>query len=560
MSPFEEYGEGTYLPHFLNLQYAKKGYETDFEAKLKKELVADLVGDYIFTDEKFVESLFTKNRSLWDKVKHEIDYLLRVATAGSEEARKIEKAKKVFEKVYESKTKNPTGDGGNRYSFKGYAEDGKGIYESNFPKGTPKKAKGERILKYIQEVWSKKPITLRIEDENGVRYVEAKFDPTYSDDTNYRTDASKLMGGNRHGSAVEQRVTLDLADDYYQIASESVYNYSKEETGKDTETHKDVKQWHYFVNDIYFAEQGSDDLTPYRVSINVKEKGNGNFFYSFSAEKAEGTSTQRTLHAAVSDSQEANANGSSSAFSLTDEGGSVNPQNTEITDAQNEKGLDREQEATFSLSRNAEYMDNAIAFNNKGGHAAPIALADAQEVRGRVADRMNEIKAKGLVALPEDIEGNTAFANSSYDVSEENTTICPRSLASEAFVDAVSEYIGRPLSVEEQIYISQDLQGRSLTPECTYCYVATDRKAYRAFLGEYISQRDNVIQKLKENPDADVSRKGDLYKEFLNGRKDTERCTKTAEILTSFLTSFSACLTSILTSQKCNLLTLFDTF
>ena len=55
----------------------------------------------------FAESLYTKNRSLWDKVKHEIDYLLRVATAGSEEARKIEKAKKVFEKVYESKTKNP---------------------------------------------------------------------------------------------------------------------------------------------------------------------------------------------------------------------------------------------------------------------------------------------------------------------------------------------------------------------------------------------------------------------------------------------------------------------
>ena len=56
----------------------------------------------------FVESLYTKNRSLWAEVKHEVDYLLRVATAGSKEARKIEKAKKVFEKVYECKTKNLT--------------------------------------------------------------------------------------------------------------------------------------------------------------------------------------------------------------------------------------------------------------------------------------------------------------------------------------------------------------------------------------------------------------------------------------------------------------------
>ena len=44
----------------------------------------------------FLESLYTKNRSLWDKLGHKVDYLLRVATAGSEEARKIEKAKKVL--------------------------------------------------------------------------------------------------------------------------------------------------------------------------------------------------------------------------------------------------------------------------------------------------------------------------------------------------------------------------------------------------------------------------------------------------------------------------------
>ena len=64
----------------------------------------------------FLESLYTKNRSLWGKVKHEVDYLLRVATAGSEEARKLEQAKKVFEKVYENKTKKPTGEGGVQYS------------------------------------------------------------------------------------------------------------------------------------------------------------------------------------------------------------------------------------------------------------------------------------------------------------------------------------------------------------------------------------------------------------------------------------------------------------
>ena len=60
-----------------------------------------------------------------------------------------------------------------------------------------------------------------------------------------------------------------MADDYYQIASESKYNYSKSETGKNKPTHDGVREWHYFVNDIYFAEYDSNVYKPYTVSINV---------------------------------------------------------------------------------------------------------------------------------------------------------------------------------------------------------------------------------------------------------------------------------------------------
>lgn len=196
--------------------------------------------------------------------------------------------------------------------------------------------------------------------------------------------------------------------------------------------------------------------------------------------------------------------------------------NKEATEEQNQRGLEAKSEVQYSLSHDADYMEKAISTNDSMHHVTSDNMLEAKAVRERIAARMVAIKDRGLVGIPEDIEGNTYIANSSYDGTEENTTICPRSLASEAFTDAVSEYLGRPLTVEEQIYISQDLQGRSLTPECTYCYVATDRKAYRAFLGEYINQRDAVIKKLKANPAADVSRNGDLYKEFLNGRKDTK--------------------------------------
>lgn len=183
-------------------------------------------------------------------------------------------------------------------------ESGKPIYQSNFPKGTPKAAKAQRILSLIQNVWSKKPISLVVQDADGrARTIEARFDPTYDASSGKRSDASKLMGGNRHGSGSEQRVTLDLADDYYEIAAESTYNYSKSEMGKPSATHEGVKQWHYFINDILFQEYGEKETTPYRVTINVKERSDGEFVYSFNAERQnERMSTRRALHAAVTPS------------------------------------------------------------------------------------------------------------------------------------------------------------------------------------------------------------------------------------------------------------------
>lgn len=49
-----------------------------------------------------------------------------------------------------------------------------------------------------------------------------------------------------------------------------------------------------------------DMYRPYRVSINVKEKEEGNYVYSFSAEKENGSDTPGTLHALVNGISPAN--------------------------------------------------------------------------------------------------------------------------------------------------------------------------------------------------------------------------------------------------------------
>jgi len=172
---------------------------------------------------------------------------------------------------------------------KGFDEIGRPVYEGEFPHGTPKAVKQQRILRLIQDVWSKKPLALNINEPDGTtRQIEARFDPTYNPaDLTIQTDVSKLLAGNRHGSAKDRRVTLDLADDWYEIAETSTYDYSKAETGKSADTHRRVKEWHYFVNDIMFQEYGQSETSPYLVIINIKERDDGHFIYSISAESTE---------------------------------------------------------------------------------------------------------------------------------------------------------------------------------------------------------------------------------------------------------------------------------
>ena len=77
-----------------------KLYEGVEGANIDGELTADLVGDYLFTDEDFIKNLSAQDRNLFQKIYDEVKYLVKVATAGSKEARQLEKVKRAFDKAY----------------------------------------------------------------------------------------------------------------------------------------------------------------------------------------------------------------------------------------------------------------------------------------------------------------------------------------------------------------------------------------------------------------------------------------------------------------------------
>lgn len=644
------------------IKEAEEIYRGKKNTTAEGEVTADIIGEYLFTDYEFISNLSTSNRNVFQKIYDEIKYMVKIATAGSNEARELLKAKKMFDKAYRENVKgkpetavteetevteadnataeerefsdadvkysirkkdppknviegfkvfvvkdgklfppmvaNPEGEGtpvgvwldadvgglsydkdgnvklNNRGRFKVKAG-GKGTQGSGgdlafrpgwhlgeYPDASQFGRENEEHL-----VPNKKGEMVPSKELFPYNFVWARCE--VAADANYQLDAMSF-GVNENGKFERSQAGLPY------IPEDGYYKYR---TNADPNTAPwiisgSIKVVEILNDDQVAAECAKHGVTPQQrqgftygaKSLQPEKRPGGKIDLSMfgltegmvtptsedalnqiratedmaDTRKAETLELLKTLPGYAKRQIDFDDENIIKEFGMNNQDVNEYRQMAEesghsylnddkiysgselITEEQNEQGLDRVSETQYSLSKDTEFSQNAIKKNQEKLLVDAEAMTAAKELRERIASRMTEIKDRGLVALPEDMEGNTYIANSSYDGTEENTTICPRSLASEAFVDAVSEYLGRPLTVEEQIYISQDLQGRSLTPECTYCYVATDRKAYRAFLGEYINQRDAVIEKIKANPNADVSKSGDLYREFLNGRKDTK--------------------------------------
>lgn len=74
----------------------------DPDADVDGEITGDIIGELVFTDRDFVMNLSTEHRNIFEKMYDEVKYLAKIATAGSTEARRIEKLKKVFAEAYRS--------------------------------------------------------------------------------------------------------------------------------------------------------------------------------------------------------------------------------------------------------------------------------------------------------------------------------------------------------------------------------------------------------------------------------------------------------------------------
>ena len=89
------------------LKQITKLYEST-NANIENEVTADLVGDYLFTDEQFINNLSTKEPNVFQKIYDYIKHAYKMATAGSKEARQLEQVKRSFDKAYKQISKTTT--------------------------------------------------------------------------------------------------------------------------------------------------------------------------------------------------------------------------------------------------------------------------------------------------------------------------------------------------------------------------------------------------------------------------------------------------------------------
>ena len=178
-----------------------------------KELTADLVGDYIFTDKAFLETLSVKHRNIFQFLWDEINYMAKTATAGSKEARALLKAKKAFADAYRASGKVQAKAGqsaGAQYDIS-VLEDGK-VYVRASRKvinGTTVAEQRADITRFFNDLLQEKP-SLDIQTIEGDVLTITKADTADKARDNYKQEHGQRIQMTDEEFAVKLRAEAHI--------------------------------------------------------------------------------------------------------------------------------------------------------------------------------------------------------------------------------------------------------------------------------------------------------------------------------------------------------------
>lgn len=353
-----------------------------------------------------------------------------------EKAKIIQKAARQAQDAQQAAEEN----GGTRgppekYSMVGYGPNGLKTYKSDFSSDMTATEKQEYLYSLIKAVWSKKPLQLTILQDGKERSISARFDG----ESNGQEFAGKMAFGNRRGTRTERLISLNLADDIWEIASESTYDASKGGI-KETLAHDGSERWHYFVNAInYVDEQQPSRNGVYDFNLDVMEREDGNFVYTFALKKRRGNAP-RTFAAGVNGNNAADANSSDTSIRRSEQKSQekFSADDTTATPQENDKAALTYFGRTYKWSETGYVLLNGARLDFSGRH-------EGGSGGYRSVDHRDIIDALG-----EDYGGGDYSGGMVRFMQEGNIRISPESgginlavMPTKAQMDSLSDFISK---------------------------------------------------------------------------------------------------------------------
>jgi len=191
-------------------------------------------------------SYFEKNKNLLDG-KGEDNMQWITANGSHIPLKDGENPKEAIEKRVE--TKNAPTDNNNQSEYKNKIKYNK-----------------EELKQLVNNIISLKPIEIKMEDKK----ITASFDKYGAKKNVYGLGRSDIVGFDY------KLKNIDNLPSYIQT---SQYDHSSKETGKSSQQHKGVKEWHYFINEI------ETDKGTFNITVNVRDKGTNQFIYEVAFNK-----------------------------------------------------------------------------------------------------------------------------------------------------------------------------------------------------------------------------------------------------------------------------------
>lgn len=540
--------QGLDIEELVTQKRARESRELSYDEAVE-EVIADAC-ETVLTEPTAIQQLASDNMPLAKKIRKWLnDFFRKIksAFAGLEAVHDEAKAMTDYmdelramwddalsEAVRNRANKNAaeTGDGKTAYSYRGVNDDGIEVYETSAE--TKKLPYSERVKRYAEIMRNEYRGRTAKFMRNGHAYY-ALFSAA---------DVRKDAYGDKRSDRRGQRAKIGIGADgnIFELVENATYIGSRAEEGKNAYAHKNVKYWDYFVKQVQI------DGRRYDVLANVRKRSDNSYVYSIQVNESKKApaATQELL--SVSERSQSSAAGVMaerrgksrtplSPDSIRTNGENVNTKSEknsarEIIQPQEEHTGNLKPEdgsLSFSIRENENITSRTLKYYQnhrmQAAHISEEMLSAANDIVDEMAEYMKPFldisNNKGKRYLPEEILGKTTFKNGSYGRTIENTTICFRTLAYIDFTNEIKERIGRPLTVEESFLASQMLYDIAKEPQCLYCYVSLDRKAYDQFLLEYIKQRDGVLKKYAALEDKSKANVDALYREFLDGRKAT---------------------------------------